>query len=156
MWEPRLLTTLWASMACYRDTFTFTINLKSVHYAIKEFGARCVIYFYTNARQSLDFILCKVGWLRSALLNRVAVINQFINVITHTCIHFIYSYKAHIYMLIIKNQEIFCSVGWRLSLQQNFYNIQNRLYVTDRRIEDTDVLGGLVRGKSHRKLKYIH
>jgi hypothetical protein len=23
MWEPRLLTNLWASMACYRDSFTF-------------------------------------------------------------------------------------------------------------------------------------
>jgi hypothetical protein len=22
MWEPKLLTTLWASMACYRDSFT--------------------------------------------------------------------------------------------------------------------------------------
>jgi hypothetical protein len=22
MWEPRRLTTLWASMACYRDSFT--------------------------------------------------------------------------------------------------------------------------------------
>jgi hypothetical protein len=25
MWEPRRLTTLWASMACYRDTFPFFI-----------------------------------------------------------------------------------------------------------------------------------
>jgi hypothetical protein len=25
MWEPRRLTTLWASMACYRDIFTFFI-----------------------------------------------------------------------------------------------------------------------------------
>jgi hypothetical protein len=24
MWEPRHLTTLWAFMACYRDSFTFT------------------------------------------------------------------------------------------------------------------------------------
>jgi hypothetical protein len=23
MWEPRCLTTLWASKACYRDSFTF-------------------------------------------------------------------------------------------------------------------------------------
>jgi hypothetical protein len=23
MWDPQLLTTLWASMACYRDSFTF-------------------------------------------------------------------------------------------------------------------------------------
>jgi hypothetical protein len=29
MWEPRLLTILWASTACYRDSFTFfyTLNL---------------------------------------------------------------------------------------------------------------------------------
>jgi hypothetical protein len=25
MWEPQYLTTLWASKACYRDTFTFTL-----------------------------------------------------------------------------------------------------------------------------------
>jgi hypothetical protein len=24
MWEPRRLTTLWASTACYMDSFTFT------------------------------------------------------------------------------------------------------------------------------------
>jgi hypothetical protein len=26
MWEPRRLTTLWASTACYRDSFTFTFT----------------------------------------------------------------------------------------------------------------------------------
>jgi hypothetical protein len=25
MWEPQHLTALWASTACYRDTFTFTL-----------------------------------------------------------------------------------------------------------------------------------
>jgi hypothetical protein len=31
MWEPRRLTTLWASTACYRDGFTFTyVCLRSV------------------------------------------------------------------------------------------------------------------------------
>jgi hypothetical protein len=25
MWEPRHLTTIWASAACYRDSFTFLI-----------------------------------------------------------------------------------------------------------------------------------
>jgi hypothetical protein len=25
MWDPQCLTTLWASMACYRDSFTFFI-----------------------------------------------------------------------------------------------------------------------------------
>jgi hypothetical protein len=27
MWEPRRLTILWASMACYRNSFTFTCGL---------------------------------------------------------------------------------------------------------------------------------
>jgi hypothetical protein len=27
MWEPRRLTTLWASTACYMDSFTFTYKL---------------------------------------------------------------------------------------------------------------------------------
>jgi hypothetical protein len=30
MWEPRRLTTLWASTSCYRDSFTFFIELTSV------------------------------------------------------------------------------------------------------------------------------
>jgi hypothetical protein len=29
MWEPRRLTTVWASMACYRDSFTFYLYLKT-------------------------------------------------------------------------------------------------------------------------------
>jgi hypothetical protein len=28
MWEPRRLTTLWAFMACYRDSFTFTFIIR--------------------------------------------------------------------------------------------------------------------------------
>jgi hypothetical protein len=27
MWDPQRLRTLWASMACYRDSFTFTVNV---------------------------------------------------------------------------------------------------------------------------------
>jgi hypothetical protein len=27
MWEPRRLTTLWASTACYRDSFTFYLHI---------------------------------------------------------------------------------------------------------------------------------
>jgi hypothetical protein len=30
MWEPQRLTTLWASMASYRDSFTFLPYLKEV------------------------------------------------------------------------------------------------------------------------------
>jgi hypothetical protein len=28
MWEPQCLTTLWALMACYRDSFTFSLELE--------------------------------------------------------------------------------------------------------------------------------
>jgi hypothetical protein len=28
MWEPRRLTTLWAFMACYRDSFTFFLTVQ--------------------------------------------------------------------------------------------------------------------------------
>jgi hypothetical protein len=28
IWDPRRLTTLWASTACYRDSFTFYIYMK--------------------------------------------------------------------------------------------------------------------------------
>jgi hypothetical protein len=34
MWEPRRLTALWASMACYRDSFiflSFTANTPYIH-----------------------------------------------------------------------------------------------------------------------------
>jgi hypothetical protein len=31
VWEPRRLTTLWASSACYRDSFTFMCGTCSVH-----------------------------------------------------------------------------------------------------------------------------
>jgi hypothetical protein len=31
MWEPRRLTTLWASTACYRDSFTFFFYIFYVH-----------------------------------------------------------------------------------------------------------------------------
>jgi hypothetical protein len=27
MWDPHRLTTLWASMACYRDSFTFYLDM---------------------------------------------------------------------------------------------------------------------------------
>jgi hypothetical protein len=27
MWEPQRLTTLWVSMACYRDSFTYVLQI---------------------------------------------------------------------------------------------------------------------------------
>jgi hypothetical protein len=32
MWKPRRLTTLWASTACYRDSFTLQYYLRSLYY----------------------------------------------------------------------------------------------------------------------------
>jgi hypothetical protein len=32
MWDPRRLTTLWDSTACYRDNFTFTFNYFDLNY----------------------------------------------------------------------------------------------------------------------------
>jgi hypothetical protein len=32
MWEPRCLTTLWASAACYRDSFAFTLFI--IHFIL--------------------------------------------------------------------------------------------------------------------------
>jgi hypothetical protein len=33
MWDPQRLTTLWASIACYRDRFTFTFNCLGIFYS---------------------------------------------------------------------------------------------------------------------------
>jgi hypothetical protein len=35
VWEPRRLTTLWASTACYRDSFTFLLLLTVVKVNIR-------------------------------------------------------------------------------------------------------------------------
>jgi hypothetical protein len=32
MWEPRRLTTLWAAMACYRDSFTFFSSTRKMYH----------------------------------------------------------------------------------------------------------------------------
>jgi hypothetical protein len=40
MWEPQRLATLWASMACYRDTFTFyliTLILPGIIFVMFEY-----------------------------------------------------------------------------------------------------------------------
>jgi hypothetical protein len=36
MWKPQRLTTLWASMACYRDSFTFTTDGVIISYKFIE------------------------------------------------------------------------------------------------------------------------
>jgi hypothetical protein len=41
MWEPRRLTTLWASTACYRDSFALlSVELESSHVK-KEVKSEC-------------------------------------------------------------------------------------------------------------------
>jgi hypothetical protein len=47
MWEPQHLTTLWASTACYRDSFTFTF-----YYLIIGL---CVLGFCVHTDNSVDF-----------------------------------------------------------------------------------------------------
>jgi hypothetical protein len=55
MWEPRHLTTLWASTACYRDSFTFTY----IWYTSKKFDDICFTRFLRRIT-----ILCCVLFIR--------------------------------------------------------------------------------------------
>jgi hypothetical protein len=41
MWEPRHLTTLWASMACYRDSLRFTLYCLYIHGRPVKVGGAC-------------------------------------------------------------------------------------------------------------------
>jgi hypothetical protein len=43
MWEPRRLTTIWASTACYRGSFTFAFYL-----SVREQGLEGVVNEYRN------------------------------------------------------------------------------------------------------------
>jgi hypothetical protein len=43
MWEPQLLTPLWAFMACYRDSFTFIFY---VCYIMIQFHITFVVVYY--------------------------------------------------------------------------------------------------------------
>jgi hypothetical protein len=71
MWEPELLTTLWASKACYRDTFTllyFTFMACSVcGNSVEIFGwaFRCCIFksLCILALDSWELKCRKVGYL---------------------------------------------------------------------------------------------
>jgi hypothetical protein len=52
MWEPRRLTTLWASTACYRDSFTCTLNYReTVH--ICKYKA---VWWYTVIIYTINLI----------------------------------------------------------------------------------------------------
>jgi hypothetical protein len=62
MWEPRRLRTLWAAMACYRDSFTFLLgrlhcfclqNSESQH--IRWYTARTIGYQVSHIKQQFTF-----------------------------------------------------------------------------------------------------
>jgi hypothetical protein len=62
MWEPRRLTTLWASTTCYRASFTFyLVNLRYTEkYAenIKYY----FIYLYFNVSYNFAFVSTAFVW----------------------------------------------------------------------------------------------
>jgi hypothetical protein len=53
MWDPRRLTTLWASTACYRDSFTFMQILSKYFFVwnIKQHGGRTKLFILLSVRQ---------------------------------------------------------------------------------------------------------
>jgi hypothetical protein len=55
MWEPRRLTTIWASTACYRDSFTFTCLFND---AVSSSD-----YIVTNSRIMVDNGLARI-WMK--------------------------------------------------------------------------------------------
>jgi hypothetical protein len=42
MWEPQCLTTLWASLACYRDSISFYLTIHRSH-LIRQFNCNLII-----------------------------------------------------------------------------------------------------------------
>jgi hypothetical protein len=75
MWEPRHVTTLWASTVRYRDSFTFTFT----------FVWRQHIYFYFASRSTLGLTQPRIQWILGTL--SPGEIGQRVRVITH--IHFV-------------------------------------------------------------------
>jgi hypothetical protein len=80
MWEPRHLTTLWASTACYRDSFTFyylTLIFTKPH----EFCSSCQTQQYTNLPANIS--LCITEFIDRTMSLRVsvhrAIIRRYIN-----------------------------------------------------------------------------
>jgi hypothetical protein len=63
MWEPPYLTTVWAFMACYRDSFTFTLH-DNISQKIELFMAGV---FYPQ----LSVCVCRCRWYHSHCQRRV-------------------------------------------------------------------------------------
>jgi hypothetical protein len=64
MWEPRRLTTLWASTACYRDSFPF------LHLPEEEFVTRNVLRRRKNI--IIEWPCKKNGW-NKGVENRIRI-----------------------------------------------------------------------------------
>jgi hypothetical protein len=62
MWEPRRLTTLWASMACYRDSFAFYLYWLS--------RSTCYFSFYTT--------LAKVAYVSRIITSPTCLHSSFV------------------------------------------------------------------------------
>jgi hypothetical protein len=66
MWEPRRLTTLWASTSCYRDSFTLLLPFN-----VRQFAAmvtwNCVITMANHVLRE-PFICCYEMWAYSCPL----------------------------------------------------------------------------------------
>jgi hypothetical protein len=52
MWEPRRLTTLWAFMACCRDSFTFTFYAFSVSHMVLETAKQKRVLYLSHVKYS--------------------------------------------------------------------------------------------------------
>jgi hypothetical protein len=51
LWEPWHLITLWASMACYRDSFTFFIFMQSRSQQMMEVCSHLVFSYFTPEKK---------------------------------------------------------------------------------------------------------
>jgi hypothetical protein len=84
MWEPRRLTALWASTACYRDSFTFFTFIlvpKFRHITSRSLLSLNMIFYFTNVKcpvpsfflsfPNLSFIQCSVPLLTSSISYRL-------------------------------------------------------------------------------------
>jgi hypothetical protein len=62
MWEPRRITTLWAFMACYRDSFNFTFTR---HYILDDsaFHILHLVKDFHISRDKLWQQMCVKQWL---------------------------------------------------------------------------------------------
>jgi hypothetical protein len=73
MWEPRRLTTIWASTACYRDSFTFTFTfLLILHWSpspVRTPSTSCLVRQPYGKR-----VLCKHFLLSSQRMNTGSVL----------------------------------------------------------------------------------